>query len=87
MARYIDVELFKAELNMGHYTGDITGSNDVEKLLDLQPTADAKEVVRGKWIGQSSDYEDFCECSICGHYQEDDSDFCPSCGADMREVE
>ena len=57
----------------------------VLNLINKQPTADVKEVVRGKWIGQSSDDEDFCECSICGHYQEDVSDFCLSCGADMRE--
>ena len=91
MPRYIDADLFKAELNMGHCTGDITGPNDVEKLLDLQPAADVREVRRGYWIRFSGD--EFC-CSNCGkvkHYYTlegvDPDDFCPTCGADMREVE
>lgn len=87
MAKYINAELFKSELEKGHYDGSITGAYDVEKLLDKQPAADVKEVVKGYWIRFSGD--GFC-CSNCGevrHYDTldgvDPDKFCPSCGADM----
>jgi len=73
MARYIDADLFKAELNMGHNTGDITGPNDVEKLLDAQPTADVKVVVRGhKIVAMREMVALDWRCSECGCYMSDD---------------
>lgn len=93
MARYIDADLFKAELNMGHCTGDITGPNDVEKLLDLQPTADVREVRRGKWIlkneGTYNRLRAYCsECGlrsgIGGIRKNQIKPFCPNCGAVME---
>ena len=93
MPKYINAENAENTLRQyaeqKHANGEIELANGILKAvckLKTIPAADAKEVVRGKWVGQSSDYEDFCECSICGHYQDDVSDFCPSCGADMREV-
>lgn len=86
MAKYIDANLFFKALANGHLDGSITGPEDVEKLVREFTAADVKEVIRGKWKGQSSEDEDFCECSECGHYQYDDSKFCPNCGSDMRGV-
>lgn len=52
------------------------------------PAADARPVVRGEWV--EDDYG-FIHCSICGtEWDEPEhpkTNFCPSCGADMREVE
>lgn len=86
MARYIDADLFKLELEKGHNNGDITGRTDVEKLLDEQPTADVKEVVRGKWV-KSVFAKDFHKCSECEGVWNRKFVFCPSCGAEMKGVE
>lgn len=72
---------------------------DLRELLDeLEdiPAADVKPVVRGKWDGTADGYADgnlvydIWECSCCG-YDADGAEekptwnFCPNCGADMRE--
>ena len=69
--------------------------SDCEIMARLKaiPAADVKPVMRGKWI-------DTCvrdwTCSVCkgkidkvrhvdGYYYKDLPNFCPDCGADMRE--
>ena len=62
----------------------------VEKLIDAQRTVDAVPVVHGRWI-----WNEECECwscSVCEASALNDyrgnstaSDYCPNCGADMRE--
>ena len=72
-----------------------------EKVLKEQPTVEQPERKKGKWIAVTEDgdvYKRICSC--CGReafFQNDDpdelydggryelSDFCPHCGADMRE--
>lgn len=59
----------------------------VERLNDL-PTADVRENVRGKWDKDG-------RCTVCGEYCPEQcngveieplhTNFCPNCGADMRE--
>lgn len=49
--------------------------------IDDAKAADVRENVRGEWI----DFWDRYRCSVCnmeGTYEEN---FCPNCGADMRE--
>ena len=55
--------------------------NDVDNI----PTADAVEVVHGKWV-----YDHWCEfrCSVCGEYSNSKpykgrENYCPNCGAKM----
>lgn len=50
------------------------------------PVADVRPVVRGRWrwVGQDR-WNDCYECSQCGKMNTDNSNFCPNCGADMRE--
>lgn len=61
------------------------------------PAADVRPVVRGKWIDRPLDnFRKFeSKCSVCGwsgvsnydsYVDIFDFNFCPSCGADMREV-
>lgn len=64
---------------------------DFEKLIDGAKTEDVKPINYGKWISRLS--ENRHECTICGelapylsNHFELLSDFCPFCGADMREV-
>lgn len=50
------------------------------------PAADVEERKRGRWVGSAQDFS----CSACGVYQNlytGRTNFCPNCGADMREVD
>ena len=50
------------------------------------PAADVAPVVHGRWIGSAYD---FC-CSACGVYQNPytgRTNFCPNCGAHMKDGE
>ena len=56
-------------------------------IINQLPAADVRPVVRGKWI-----YDHWCEfkCSNCGAWSKSEpyrgrENFCPNCGADMRE--
>lgn len=74
------------------------GYSELPRLIDNAPTADVRENVRGEWLSKNLDnfrkYEVIC--SVCGArfignydaYDEPyDFNFCPNCGADMREQE
>lgn len=70
-------------------------SNAIDDVYEV-PTADVQPIRRGRWI----DIHEYCKmngylpsgvavyywCSECMKEQEKISDFCPCCGADMREV-
>lgn len=60
-----------------------------ERVIAGVPAADVRPVVRGKW---STVYDDFMKsnydtCSCCGkeYFGANGFNFCPNCGADMRE--
>lgn len=84
---------------VGMYSRHAVYGSDREKFdawqeiidtLEAIPAADVCPVVRGKW---KEDWETGCsECSACGEsYLWEDYDgvgewnYCPNCGADMRE--
>ena len=64
---------------------------DAVNAIDNIPAADVREVVHGRWINQRADSE---MCSACGvrFYisalfavgGNDEPNYCPNCGADMR---
>jgi hypothetical protein len=66
-------------------------------VVSMSPTEDVRPVARGKWINKSQ--KSGCgimfvasECTACGKKANFNCDellynFCPNCGADMREVE
>lgn len=59
-------------------------------LIDAIPAADVRPVVRGKWVDavQSCHDSPHVRCSMCGEYYWryfNKFNFCPNCGADMRE--
>ena len=72
-------------------TGDIyaaTKDAEIIKYLNAIPAADVRPVERGNWtrfdyVPVGHDYE----CSKCGYMNDMMSNYCPNCGADMREVE
>lgn len=61
-------------------------------IINNYPAADVREVKKGRWINQGADSE---ICSACGSMFyisalfavgiNDEPDFCPNCGADMKE--
>ena len=67
------------------------GINTALREVQRVPAADVRPVARGQWINDRrcgfGSVES--ECSICGRNQIRKSyyDFCPNCGADMREDE
>ena len=51
----------------------------LREVLEDTPTVDAKPVVHGRWNYDGS-------CGICGvHVLSNYMNYCPNCGADMRE--
>ncbi len=92
MAEYIDrASLINNLITFApeHYTSLL---ND---LILKEPDADVVERKKGKWIADEWDADDDreCICSRCreqglakpGRYDVYLSNFCPNCGADMRE--
>lgn len=49
------------------------------------PSADVQPVVHGKWVFDGYNYRDPYVCNICGACADYESNFCPNCGAGMRE--
>ena len=72
----------------------INAINDVGWLEDAEyeerilaiPTIEPK---RGEWLERNSGFIKWIRCSACNHriYQGTKTNFCPNCGADMRERE
>lgn len=62
----------------------------IQQAVDEQPTVDAVPVVRGKWISDGAGYHWTYNCSVCGWKDgypfNERHNYCPNCGADMREV-
>lgn len=56
------------------------------KMVELEPSADVRENVKGKWLQDKHDEAGYgyFDCSVCGADFYDVYDFCPNCGADMR---
>ena len=52
-------------------------TKDVVEALEAIPTIEPK---RGEWI----DFKNGWKCSACGKWNNEMSNFCPNCGADMR---
>ncbi len=71
------------------------GYGDVLDDVENAPAADVRPVVRGHWITEEEaeakgNYLLQDACSVCGHCDWDNTEskyfnFCPNCGADMRE--
>lgn len=96
MSRYIDADkiLYK-DLSEGRGVCWVTFMEWIKEI----PTADVRENVRGEWIDDGihgdwaweTDGHGVCwqiwKCSRCGSGTKIRSNFCPSCGAEMREKE
>ena len=58
---------------------------DNENMIDRVPSADVQPVVHGEWLPAKDGYYGHVMCSACHKIESHETDFCPHCGADMRE--
>lgn len=102
MTREKAIALLKALKNGLHETGkDFPYRDEVippsKEALDMAIKTLEQEPRKGHWCPQNDDYFDWYECSECGYGSEGEmqyssehdvrTNFCPNCGADMREGE
>ena len=61
--------------------------NDAIILVEDWTAADMRPVVRGEWIHHKGGYSDHYECTVCKKaiVLTERWNFCPNCGADVRE--
>ena len=65
----------------------------VERWIDIAPTIEAEPIRHGRWIYEQlplplSDGSKECvRCSVCNTHWDNESNYCPNCGAKMDEVE
>ena len=74
---------------------DIVERYGITGVIESIPAADVRPVVRGHWITEEEaeakgDYSLRDACSVCGRCDWDCTEsasfnYCPNCGADMRE--
>ena len=77
MAEYIDKEALRDAL----YDADAITMNGV-KIINQFPSSDVEPVKHGRWKRCG---KNLGECSECGEVVVIKSNYCPNCGADMRE--
>lgn len=90
------IEQFQKQYDLlsdDYYTPHRSGIADCIEILKDIPAADVRPVVRGKWVTYRPDCRPVCnwKCSACsydfGFGVQPNWNFCPNCGADMREVD
>lgn len=81
--KYEEDECLVTEITIGD--GDITAFKMAIKSLEQEPRKGMR------WIGRFETHEwgkeEWCECPWCHMDSAEAYNFCPNCGADMREVE
>lgn len=66
--------------------GHLNLHNALEAFNEI-PAADVRPVVRGTWVDETNKWSNGFRCSQCGHKIFcGTTNFCPNCGADMREI-
>lgn len=90
MSEYIDRAALKRELAPYEENDFSRQINVILAIVDAQPAADVVEVRHGRW--ETAPYNGVYDmrCSACGFapgIRFYSSDYCPNCGALMREVE
>ncbi len=88
MPEYIEREALLEEIHTARNQLVLgkTAATKLEKMVRAAPAADAAPVVHGRWIKHQDEYENWCECSMCGKSPDsplDETPFCPNCGAKM----
>ena len=85
MARYIDADSLIKAVNgftKFYHLDRLHVGTFIDAVVDM-PDADVKPVVRGEWRYEPN--EDWYRCSVCGDTRYDEENYCPNCGAEMKE--
>ena len=91
MAEYIEreraIQKVKNVIATEWFRGNYEAIGPLQRVVDVQlgrmTAADVAPVVHGRYVGVQ---EVFC-CSVCWYTVEEETPFCPSCGAKMDEEE
>lgn len=86
MAEYIEREKLIEHLQKDPLF-ELVERYGITGVIESIPAADVRPVVRATWR-RYSPFTDTYECSNCGEQVIDEqfrTNFCPNCGADMRE--
>ena len=78
-----------------HILVDVPNCQHYGKLILGKENADVREIKRGRWVFDNIIFTDAdgvsrsgmrgYKCSECGGFCVGESNYCPNCGADMRE--
>ena len=79
--RLIDADKFMSDIEHYHLS-----DGKFQHWVEIQPTIEP-ERKKGKWLLIDAGYYDYVKCSQCGETLVWGKNFCPNCGADMREGE
>ena len=101
MAEYIEREAVLSVIWKTSAERDVFFPAIILDVIKSIPAADMRPVVRGKWIPdyeyaeydfdgctllpEPRKFQDGWQCSLCGGYMPSETNYCPNCGADMRE--
>ena len=79
MVKYVSKDIICAKMMYCNFRSpDMTVSDFINDEL---PAADVQPVKRGWWMERAYDRK---QCAYCGKCEDNATDFCPHCGADMR---
>lgn len=87
MGDYIEREGLLDEISAARDNGGMGAivAGTLTRYIKRAPAADVRPVVRGRWLHETEIEGHACgECSACHKIRVIDN-FCPNCGADMRE--
>ena len=65
----------------------VQNMSDIDRQTILGLPSAEPERKKGKWLTVDAGYYDYVKCSQCGETLVWGKNFCPNCGADMREGE
>lgn len=86
MGEFIEREaaLREFDTNGSRFVYGLRTCRAVQSRINLIPAADVRPVVRGEWVKNGWSIR----CSICRYDMPFSTrNFCPNCGADMREAD
>lgn len=90
MAEYIEKQVAIDALHEAYEARNPTQNAIMDKatmVIFRLPPSDVRPVRRGEWKSENTDaltLSDVRTCSVCGLKKVFITNFCPSCGADMR---
>lgn len=91
---YISRQECKEAFNYAVKEVGVLDNDDIIEVLKLIPSANVRENVKGEWFGDRS-CDSVFECNMCGLAwqlndgtpEENQMNFCPKCGANMRNIQ